>query len=357
MLVHREIDEAKRKDSWISKLQDVAKFTVETTSADHFSSSKGAVHSEQMKKRALEQILPSIFDVGQAYEDHIMQYNLIEGSGNVDPGRGKHHTWKPIPKPARQTPPKRPRKTMGSSLKTVSESIYDASGDETEPDDTMVRLAGLPQAVPQPRSFTTHIAEAEDNHSQLRKADTPISTTSPCTPTASQDDYRMHRTASTPNSSFNTSLHGLHLDEDDMDMKTCTRTMSHHGNVPSHYSMVSYNQPMQYSSSQSSFGSQVFQPTNDYPNSVPAQFTQATRPGFANPFMFNAPPPPMEYIQYANPMPASNGYTYEQGIFPGTPMSFPSTPMSMPMTPTDMNNSYHGLPNDYTVDPQGYHQF
>lgn len=147
MLVHRETDEIKRKGSWINKLREVAHFTIQTTSADHFSSSKGSAHSEEMKKRALDLILPSIFDVAQSYEDHIMQYSLFEGSDNVDPGRGKHHTWKPIPRPARRHPLKRPRRTVARSTDIVQGTICEASGDETEPDDTMVRLVAIPHGL------------------------------------------------------------------------------------------------------------------------------------------------------------------------------------------------------------------
>jgi hypothetical protein len=138
MLVHRKIDDIKRKGPWISKLRDVAKFTAQTTSDDHFSSSKGAAHSEEMKKRALEEILPSIFGVAQAYEDHILHYNLIEGSGNKDPGGGRRHTWKPIPRPVIRQQPKRPRRTAHSER--VQKTFHEASGDETEPDDTMTKL-------------------------------------------------------------------------------------------------------------------------------------------------------------------------------------------------------------------------
>lgn len=369
MLVHREIDEIKRKGPWISKLRDVAKFTVQTTSADHFSSSKGAAHSEEMKKRALEQILPSIFEVAQAYEDHIMQYNLIEGSGSKDPGRGRHHTWKPIPRPVRRQQPKRPRRTATGRSDRVQETVYEASGDETEPDDTMTRLAriphGLPQAPPSPRPMTAHALSesqtprhsiaAEDSHRQAWKVDTP-SASGPCTPATSQDDYLMHRTTSTPNSSFDQSLHGLHLGEEDLDMKPHTRTMSDHGSMQPPYNMAPYAQPLQYPQAATGFSGQAYQPADHYANQ-PSAFPQ-NAPTFVNPFtMFNAPPPPMGYTQYASPMPTANGYAYEQGIFPPTPMSFPNTPLNMPMTPSDGSMSFHGLPTDYSVDPQGVPHF
>ncbi|XPS76219.1 hypothetical protein M3J07_008272 [Ascochyta lentis] len=371
MLVHREIDEIKRKSSWISKLRDVARFTIQTTSADHFSSSKGAAHSEEMKKRALDQILPSVFDVAQAYEDHIMQYNLFEGSGNVDPGRGKHHTWKPIPRPIRRPLTKRPRRAVTQGPNTKQETICEASGDETEPDDTMMRLTTIPhgllQAAPSPRPSTVQIqaetqihgqpSTAEDSSLQAWKAGTPASVSGPCTPTMFQEDCKMHRAASTPSSSFDQSLHGLHLGEEELDMKPDVRTMSDHGCMQPPYHMVPYSQPVPYPTAQSSFDGSTYQPTANYANQVPPRFTQ-NGPTFVNPFtMFNAPPPPMEYTQYASPMASANGYMYDQGLFSSTPMSFPSTPMSMPVTPTNGSVGFCGVPADYAVDPRGLHHF
>lgn len=367
MLVHREIDEIKRKGPWISKLREVAKFTVQTTSADHFSSSKGAAHSEEMKKRALEQILPSIFEVAQAYEDHIMQYNLIEGSGNKDSGRGRHHTWKPIPRPVRQQQPKRPRRAIRSER--VQETVYEASGDETEPDDTMARLSsishGLPQADQSPRAMTAHAMPesqthrhsiaAEDSYRQGWKVETP-SASGPCTPATSQDDYTMFRTSSTPNSSFDQSLHGLHLGEDELDLKPHARTMSNHSSMQPHYNMPPYGQPLQYGTAPNGFSGLPYEPVDNFANQQPA--FSPTGPAFVNPFtMFNAPHPPMGYSQYATAVPATSRYPYDQGMFTATPMSYPSTPINMPMTPNDGGMAYHGQPSDYPVDAQGTHHF
>lgn len=346
MLVHRKIDEIKRKGPWISKLRDVAKFTVQTTSADHFSSSKGTAHSEEMKKRALEQILPSIFEVAQAYEDHIMQYNLIEGSGNKDPCRGRYHTWKPIPRPIRRQQLKRPRRTARSDR--AQEAVHEVSGDETEPDDTMTSFAGaphgLPQALSSPFPMNTHA---------LANIPTPTAS-GPCTPATIQDDCAMHRTASTPNSSFDQSLHGLHLGEEDLDMKPHARTISDHGGMQSPYNIPSYTQPLQYPTAANSFNGQAYQSADNYANQASA-FPQ-NAPTFINPFtMFNAPAPPVDYNQYAPLMSTAHSYTYEQGVFPRTPMSYPNTPMNMPLTPSDSGMAYHGLPVDYSGDAQGVH--
>ncbi|KAJ8107123.1 hypothetical protein OPT61_g9083 [Boeremia exigua] len=366
MLIHRKIDEVKRKGAWVAKLRDVANFTVQTTSADNFSSSKGTDHSEEMKKRAIEQVLPSIFDVAQAYEDHIVQYNLFEGSGSVDPGRGKHHTWKPIPRPIRRPSAKRPRRSARTSLNPVQETIGEVSEADTEPDETMTRFArvphGLPALAPSPQTmpplvqsdFQTprHSISIEDSHRQSWSVDTPVTISGPCTPVFSHDDAKMHRTASTPNSSFDQSLHGLHLGEEDLDMKPQARTMSEQGNMQPAYNMIPYNQPVPYPAP-TGYTNQPYQPTGNYPNPAPSSYAQ-TGPAFVNPFsMYHAPQPPMGYSQYATPMPATGGYPYEQNMFPPTPVSYPGTPMSMSMAPPDPNMAFHGLPTEYPVDPQG----
>lgn len=370
MLVHREIDEIKRKGPWITKLRDVAKFTVQTTSADHFSSSKGTVHSEEMKTRALEQILPSIFEVAQAYEDHIMQYNLFEGSGNDDPGRGKHHTWKPIPRPVRRSQqPKRPRRTARHSPDHARESICEASGDETEPDDTMTRLARVPsgrlQPAPSPQNLPDpsqaglqtprHSFSAEDSYRQPCKVDTPASISGPCTPILPRDDAQMHRTVSTPNSSFDQSLHGLHLGEEDLSLKPQMRSMSEQDNMQP-YHMAQYNQPVQYSAPPAVFNNHPYQSTEHYANPAPSAFVQSG-PAFINPFSLYHAPSPMGYGQYAAPMPTTNGLPFDQGMFLQTPVSFPGTPMDMQMAPSDPNMTFNGLPSEYTVDPQGLQHF
>lgn len=371
MLVHRKVDEMKRKGSWVTKLREVANFTIQTTSADHFSSSKGSNHSEEMKKRAQEQILPSIFDVAQSYEDHIMQYSLFEGSGNVDSGRGKHHTWKPIPRPVRQQPhPKRPRRAVRHNPVSVQDIVCEASGEETEPDDTMTKFAKVPREASQSASSsrpttalsqsTAHIphtpATSDESLPKTCKVDEPVSISSPCTPASSQGDCRMYRTASTPNSSFDQSLHGLHLEEDE-DPKPLTRTMSIQGNMQPSFHGISYDQAMQYPSTPTGFQGQMYQHSEEYAEPAPSSFAQAG-PTFVNPFsMFNAPPPAMNYGQYAAPLRSTQGFSYDQGMFASTPMGFPNTPMSMPMTPSDSNMTFDGLPSDYSVDPEHLHHF
>jgi hypothetical protein len=112
MFIHRKIDEIeiKRTKSWMSRLCHIAQYAVETMAPENFSSSKGSAHSDQMRQRALTAILPSLFEIATSYENHIVECGLFEGSGKVDPGTGKQHTWQAIPRPARQrSAPKRMR--------------------------------------------------------------------------------------------------------------------------------------------------------------------------------------------------------------------------------------------------------
>ncbi|KAF3028726.1 hypothetical protein E8E12_000359 [Didymella heteroderae] len=135
MLIHRKVDDVKRKSQWISKPRDVANFMVQTISADDFSSPEGAAHSGEMQKRALEETLSSTFGIAQAHKTHNVQSNLTEGASNKDPGRGTHHTWNPIPNSIIGQQSKRTRRI--AHPKRVQKNVDEASGDETEPDDTM----------------------------------------------------------------------------------------------------------------------------------------------------------------------------------------------------------------------------
>lgn len=385
MLVHRDVDKVKRKGPWITKLREVAKFSIQTTSADHFSSSKGTTHSEEMKKRAQEHILPSIFDVAQSYEDHIMQYSLFDGTGNVDPGKGKHHTWKPIPRPARPQPPRRPRRAVRHRPEEVQEALYEASGEETEPDDTMMLMSAqtpqFSQSASSPLVMTPQepivmhtpqpVVPSDDGRRMMRKVDGHASVSGPCTPVTPQDDCKMYRTTSTPNSSFDRSLHGLHIEED-LDVKPSARTLSCQSEVQSPFNGLPYGQALQYPPVSSTFNGQAYRPNEDYSNLVPSPFAQGA-PSFINPFsIYNAPPPQMGYSQYAAPMPSAHAFPYEQGMFSSPPMRYPSTPVGLPLpdqqpesfarvsgavTPPDSNMAFNNLPSDYPVGPERLQQF
>ncbi|KAF2446110.1 hypothetical protein P171DRAFT_430327 [Karstenula rhodostoma CBS 690.94] len=133
MLIHRLVDEEvgkRRYTSWIDQLQTDAVYLISSKDTEHFSSSKGAKYNEAMKKRALEIILPSIFDIAKSHEDYIAQYDLYEGSGNEDPGCGKQVSWQATPRPDRGLVFKR-RRCRSIKLEPLSND----EGDETEVDE------------------------------------------------------------------------------------------------------------------------------------------------------------------------------------------------------------------------------
>src|SRR5690242_19646200 len=69
------------------------------------------------------------------------------------------------------------------------------------------------------------IIMSDESLPMLYNGDESVSASTPCTPASSHGDTKMYRATSTPNSSFDQSLHGLHLEED-LDMKPLTRTLS-----------------------------------------------------------------------------------------------------------------------------------
>jgi hypothetical protein len=147
MLQHRDIpiDEFKRQQSWTHKLCQVAHFEIEMTPQEHYSSSRNPAFSKLMKERAENHILPSLFDVSQSYEDHVNQYDLWTYRNIKDAPRGKSITWQVIPRPPKQiSRAKRPRSVPRPKVKRegfIIEALVESSGDETEADDTMYRLA------------------------------------------------------------------------------------------------------------------------------------------------------------------------------------------------------------------------
>jgi hypothetical protein len=149
MLVHRRVDEesGKRKGDWISQLRKQAVYVVESIPAETFSSSREDVFNDSMKDRALKEILPSLFDIGQAYADYVTQFELFEGSGRKDPLKAKQITWRRCPRPYRGVPPKRPR--ISRTIRFVQD---EDPGEETEVEDTCMMTPGtsfnsIPSAI------------------------------------------------------------------------------------------------------------------------------------------------------------------------------------------------------------------
>ncbi|KAH6201049.1 hypothetical protein HBI53_149330 [Parastagonospora nodorum] len=146
MMQHRDvpIDEWKRQQSWSHKLRQVAQFEIEMTPQEQYSSSRNPAFSKLMKERAQNGIIPSLFDVSQSYEDHVNQYSLWSYKNIKDFPKGKAVTWQLVPRPPKQISHKRPRSAPRPRVKReemIIEALVESSGDETEPDDTMYRLA------------------------------------------------------------------------------------------------------------------------------------------------------------------------------------------------------------------------
>ncbi|KAI2475115.1 hypothetical protein Ptr902_13462 [Pyrenophora tritici-repentis] len=167
MLQHRPIDEVKRKGSWVAKLRHTAEYAVQTTPSDQFSSSKGSGFSNMMQIRALTEILPSLFDIAQKYEDHVCQ---SQQCGNTNLGMGGRVTWQPLTRPPRQTlaPRKRHQTAKATSVVRV-ESDADASGDDTDVDDTVAA-----SHLSMTKIFTSPTTRMPPRHDRMQLFLTPM---------------------------------------------------------------------------------------------------------------------------------------------------------------------------------------
>ncbi|KAF1850924.1 uncharacterized protein K460DRAFT_400958 [Cucurbitaria berberidis CBS 394.84] len=349
MLQHRDIDEVKRKGSWVAKLRQAAQCAVELTTAELFSSSKSMSFSEAMKERALNFILPSLFDVAQSYEDHLAQYNLYEGAGNTDPGDGRQLTWHPASRPPRQTFQRKRIRTARPLPAPIVDC--DASADETEVDDT-ISNSFLRQEQARARKQARGLRELRTiatSQQQVLAVPTRTATTDASTPAMPPQDNRPKSSMPTPNTSFHQSMDSLRLGEamdTDIDVKG--------GEVPPPYdqsllrTIYSLNQPMQYSSSHAGYMNQVFQTEDDinsFSDAVQSSFDPGSAPCYANPF----PAFPTPYSSQAGnsafgaSMASNNaGFPYEyDGVFPPTPVVALGTA------------SFHGLPDEFKVVDQG----
>jgi hypothetical protein len=153
ILQHRDIpvDELKRETPWTHQLQRVAEFEVSMLPAEQYSSSRNAAFSTAMKERSEQEILPSLFDVMQSYEDHVFQYELWTYKDVKGAPKGKTITWQLIPRPVKQiNRAKRLRRTVRPKMEPLplplpKELILEvddqSSGNETVCDDTMLRIA------------------------------------------------------------------------------------------------------------------------------------------------------------------------------------------------------------------------
>jgi hypothetical protein len=138
MLQHRDTrtDQLKRQQPWTKRLQQVADAEVGLADPEHFSASKDSDFGTAMKERAEKELLPSFFKVMHSYERFVHRHHLWTYSDISKAPTGKPITWQSIPRPPLQTPHlKRPR-----TVQQRGPAAGDDSGEETEVDDTMVRL-------------------------------------------------------------------------------------------------------------------------------------------------------------------------------------------------------------------------
>jgi hypothetical protein len=103
ILQHRDsgMDQVKRRSGgWTLIMRREAEYQVTKTPKGMFSSSKDPGFSESMKARALDRVLPEMFDVVQSYEDYVAQNSeaLLNGPNATLP-KGKQHTYLPVPRP------------------------------------------------------------------------------------------------------------------------------------------------------------------------------------------------------------------------------------------------------------------
>jgi hypothetical protein len=217
ILQHRNtsIDAKKRETSWTSRLRLVAEYQVNKTPKEMFSSSKDPGFSESMKARALDSVLPSMFDVVQAYEDYVVQNNVWERINDPDANlpKGKLHSYLPVPRPKQPLPKKRVRITQVVPTKVPKVETHEESGSETEVDEAMERYsrrylrrqersqAQVPEAqVPEAPAPEVHKIDVPS------PAETPTHYTTPAS-----FELEEHPTTATSDSSFDQSLNELHL--------------------------------------------------------------------------------------------------------------------------------------------------
>jgi hypothetical protein len=194
MLQHRDIpiDEYKRRQSWTHKLRQVAQFEIEMTPQEQYSSSRNPAFSALMKQRAEKDILPSLFDVSQSYEDHVIQYGLWTYQDLKDIPKGKEITWQFIARPPKQVSRfKRPRPAPQPKVKRefVVEALAESTEDDTEPDDTMYKLAA-------------QIMRRKEAREARRKAKVPAAEMIPITPASSIQPISRESTIEAPSPMF-----------------------------------------------------------------------------------------------------------------------------------------------------------
>ena len=206
------------------------------------------------------------------------------------------------------------------------ESDVDASGDETEVDDTLTRA---------------HLRRARQTRSQAQQPQNPsvsvsrqhapekLAPTVPAGASALSDSQQDRHISSptTSNTYFGQHMHDL---REEMDAKMNDQVLVQN--------IYPRNMPMQSSTIPVL---QHPEDTHSFPHSAQSSFGSENVPRFAHPFSVIDIHCPLQGDSFAVPMASNNAgfpYVYE-GAFPSTPMSGHS------------NRSFHGLP----LDPNAYY--
>lgn len=307
---------------------------VNKAAVKEFSGSKYRDRQTEQRNCVKNHILPCIFKAAKAYEEHIMGNKLFEGSGKRDNGEGKHYMWTPILGGIGQVP-KRRRRNSRLSTDQVQETICDVSDDDTVLDDTMTDR--YPPRVPACPSF--HVGEGvqqpvfvEDVYQQSRVLLAPVAASDHCTNMLTLQELNIHYVGSARNSSFDQASHGLHAVERHIDIKPQQQTMSEQGHMQP-YSVVPYNQPIQYPAEAVSNG-QTSQPMGGYHYGPISSFSAA--PISTSFHVYSGASPGQNVID----MSTAQGTFYKQNAFLPTSTSFPSTPEGLHMISNSFNPEY-----------------
>jgi hypothetical protein len=383
MMQHRDIaiDEVKRsRGSWTTKLEMVAKYEIEMTPQEQYSSSRNLVFSRMMKERAEKEILPSLFDVSHSYEDYVAQHQLWTYKDVSKAPIGKEITWQFVPRPPKQVCRKRLRPTtMRKMLQQASviDTPLDNSGDETEIDEDMVELSNKiirrAQAVAarnEARAAAAQVASGDkDPLESVAKVSTPVAvqddpapamphqgfiSTSPKTTPAHTPTLTP---MPTPNSSFGQSMAHLRVQDD---IKGGHQTTIDNHAQQAHGDVQSLDEPMRYHSHQINYSNAPFQHMQEMGSFVHAgspAFGQFASHGFMNTGQFpvynNSYPLQMGHAPFGSNMPPNNmGCPYEGDTI------FAPMDLSMPGAPCQANMSFNGLPYDFdSGSPGPQHQY
>jgi hypothetical protein len=209
ILQHRdsEIDQVKRKSDWTLTMRNEAVYQVTKTAKDLFSASKDPGFNESLKARALDYVLPGMFDIVQSYEDYVAQNDVaVLNDPNATLPKGTKHIYFPVPRP-KQLPRMRVRSTQAVPANVTKVETHKESGSET----------GVDEAREQ--NIRRYLRRQERSQAQVpggpapevQKVDVPSPTRmqNPYTTPASLD-LEEHTATATSDSSFSQSLNELH---------------------------------------------------------------------------------------------------------------------------------------------------